>query len=268
MRTRRSARDSLRGEGLRRVAVDIGRWIGYPVCCFGRRGPAGIAPLQATFEYLPRESRRAQQGAACTMRRLVGWIETLNDRIGRFMGWLMLALVLLVTVDVVSRYLFNTGAVIIQESEWWMFSIIFLSCAGYTFLYDEHVRVDIVYSRLAKKWQHITDITCAFLFLFPMCLLLILTSYWYIKASWLMGEFSPDPGGLPAYYVLKAFIPLGFFLLLLQGIANVYRKVRALQGEPEPKLKDSFVARAEIASAVSEQLMSQRGGSSAPPAGQ
>ena len=205
------------------------------------------------------------------MRRLVGWIEQLNDKIGRVMGWIMLALVLLVTVDVVSRYLFNTGAVIIQELEWWMFSIIFLSCAGYTFLYDEHVRVDIVYSRVSKNWRHIIDITCAVLFLFPMCLLLILTSYWFIRASWLVGEYSPDPGGLPAYYVLKAFIPLGFFLLFLQGLANVYRKVKAIQGEPEPVMQDGFVARAEKASATAEEvLQSTKQGtqdSAAPPSG-
>ena len=192
------------------------------------------------------------------MRRLVGWIERMNDVIGRAMGWLMLALVLLVTVDVIGRYVFHTGAVVIQESEWWMFSIIFLSCAGYTFLYDEHVRVDIVYSRLSKRTQHIVDLTCAFIFLFPMCILLVYTSYWYIKASWAVGEFSPDPGGLPAYYILKSFIPIGFALLMLQGIANVYRKIRALSGEPVPVMKDSFVARAEVASATAEEALQEQ----------
>lgn len=191
------------------------------------------------------------------MKKFVGWIEIINDRIGRAMGWVMLALVLLVTVDVISRYLFNTGAVFIQESEWWMFSIIFLSCAGYTFLYDEHVRVDIIYARLSERGQHITDLICAFLFLFPMCLLLIFTSYWFIRASWLAGEFSPDPGGLPAYYVLKAFIPFGFFMLALQGVANVYRKIRALQGEQMPEMADGFTARAEKASAVAEEALRQ-----------
>jgi TRAP-type mannitol/chloroaromatic compound transport system permease small subunit len=197
------------------------------------------------------------------MRRVVGWIETMNNLIGRAMGWLMLALVLLVTADVVSRYLFNTGAVVIQELEWWAYSIIFLSCAGYTFLYDEHVRVDIVYSRLSKKGQNIVDLTCAALFLFPMCLLLIWTSAWFIQASWEVGEYSADPGGLPAYYVLKSFIPLGFFLLALQGVANVYRKVKSMQGEPEPKMKDSFVARAELVSAVAESVLKEAAASKA-----
>jgi TRAP-type mannitol/chloroaromatic compound transport system permease small subunit len=201
------------------------------------------------------------------MRRLVGWIEIMNDRIGRAMGWLMFALVLLVTGDVIGRYAFHTGAVVIQESEWWMFSVIFLSCAGYTFLYDEHVRVDIFYSRLTKRNQHKLDLICAFVFLFPMCILLVTTSYWYIKASWQVGEFSPDPGGLPAYYILKCFIPLGFFLLSLQGVANVYRKIQAIKGEPMPVMKDSFVARAEVASASAEEALQKSRGSSPKPPG-
>ena len=199
------------------------------------------------------------------MRRLVGWIEQLNDRIGRAMGWVMFALVLLVTGDVIGRYAFHTGAVVVQESEWWMFSMIFLSCAGYTLLYDEHVRVDIVYSRLSKRNQHLVDLVCSFVFLFPMCILLVATSYWFIKASWAVREFSPDPGGLPAYYILKCFIPLGFFLLSLQGIATVYRKIQALKGEAMPVMKDSFVARAEVASQTAEQILRSRKGDSTEP---
>jgi len=177
------------------------------------------------------------------MKTFAFWIDRINMQIGRFMGWLMLALVLLVTFDVAARYIFNFGMVIVQETEWWLFSIIFLSCAGYTFLYNEHVRVDIVYSRLSPKGQRITDIICAFIFLFPMCVLLIWTSLWYIRDSWLTGEFSPDPGGWCCYWALKSFIPFGFFLLLLQGIVQVYKKIMELQGqEPDAKFADAFGA--------------------------
>ncbi len=151
------------------------------------------------------------------------------------MGWLMFFLVLLVTVDVVSRYLFRTGAVFIQESEWWLFSIIFLMGAGYTYLHDGHVRVDIVYSRLSDKWKNWVDLGCAFVFLFPMCVLVCYTSYFFIRDSWQVREFSPDPGGLPAYYVLKGFIPLGFIFLALQGVAEVNRIIKRLRGEEAPK---------------------------------
>ena len=179
------------------------------------------------------------------MRMFVIAIDWINDRIGRLMGWVMFALVMLVTVDVISRYVFNTGAVWIQETEWWLFSIIFLMCAGYTSLYDEHVRVDLIYSRLSPKGRHIVDIVCAFVFLFPMCILLVFTSLWFIRDSIEVGEISPDPGGLCCYYLLKAMIPIGFGLLGLQGIANLWKKIMALKGEEvASKLDDSLSSRA------------------------
>ena len=121
--------------------------------------------------------------------RFVQLIEFVNERIGRMAGWLLFALVLLVSGDVVSRYLFNTGWVAIQETEWWLFSIVFLMGAGYTFLHGGHVRVDIVYSRLSSKWKNYVDLGCAFLFLFPLCLLVILTSWKLVAAT------APIPAG-------------------------------------------------------------------------
>lgn len=189
------------------------------------------------FEALPPNRKllrprrpQAQTKRQIRMKRFVSIIDTLNLKIGRAMGWLMVALVLLVTVDVIGRYVFNTGAVIIQELEWWFFAIIFLLCAGYTALYEEHVRVDIIYSRLSRRWQNIVDMICSVIFLLPMCLLIIGTSRWFIWESWKVGEFSPDPGGLPAYYLLKAMIPLGFILLLLQGISNFYKSYSEFKG--------------------------------------
>ena len=173
------------------------------------------------------------------MKQLADWIERINEWLGHITGWLMFFLVLLVTADVVSRYLFNTGAVVIQETEWWLFSVIFLMGAGYTLLHEGHVRVDLVYSLLSNKGQDIIDLIGAFIFLFPMCLLLILTSRNFIESSWSLREGSPDPGGLPAYYVLKAFIPLGFLFLMLQGLVMVYRIVKRMrQGDyPEGRAK-------------------------------
>ncbi len=134
------------------------------------------------------------------MERIVGWIDTINEYVGRIVGWLMVLLVLIVTVDTLSRKFLNTGWVAVQESEWWLYSIIFLMGAGYTFIYDGHVRVDIVYSRLSKRGKDYVDLICAFIFLFPLCLLVIVTSNKFVASSWEVREFSPDPGGLPAYY--------------------------------------------------------------------
>ena len=172
------------------------------------------------------------------IERIVGWIDTTNEYVGRAVGWLMFILVLIVTVDTLSRKFLNTGWVAVQETEWWLYSIIFLMGAGYTFLYDGHVRVDIVYSRLSKKWQDYVDLSCAFLFLFPMCVLVIVTSNKFVASSWEVGEYSPDPGGLPAYYILKAFIPIGFALLALQGLSTVYKIVKRIREENETQRKE------------------------------
>ena len=170
--------------------------------------------------------------------KIVWWIETANEWIGRAMGWLMFGLVLLVTGDVISHYAFSTGAVWLQETEWVIFSIIFLMGAGYTFLYDGHVRVDIIYSRLSDKRKAYVDLACAFTFLLPMCVLIIITSYKFIAASWEVREFSPDPGGLPAYYLLKGFIPLGFTMLALQGLAGVYKISKRINEQREAEAKE------------------------------
>jgi TRAP-type mannitol/chloroaromatic compound transport system permease small subunit len=174
------------------------------------------------------------------LRKIVAGIDLTNEYIGRAMGWVMFGLVLLVTGDVISRYLFNTGAVVIQELEWWLYSIVFLMAAGYTFLHDDHVRVDLIYSLLPKRWKNIIDLFGAFIFLFPMCVLVILTSRSFIVRSWGFREGSPDPGGMQAYYLLKAVIPLGFFFLALQGVAEVYKIVQRLRepdGDPKPPAK-------------------------------
>ena len=110
--------------------------------------------------------------------------------------------------------------------------------AGYTFVSDGHVRVDIIYSRLSNKRKAYVDLACAFTFLFPMCVLIIVTSYTFIAASWEVREYSPDPGGLPMYYLLKAVIPLGFTLLALQGLAGVYKISKRLNEEREAEAKE------------------------------
>ena len=86
-----------------------------------------------------------------------------------------------------------------------------------------------VFHRISNKWKNYVDLGCAFIFLFPLCLLVIVTSWKFVLSSWVVGEYSPDPGGLPGYYILKAFIPLGFLLLALQGMAEVYKIIKRLK---------------------------------------
>jgi TRAP-type mannitol/chloroaromatic compound transport system permease small subunit len=106
-----------------------------------------------------------------------------------------------------------------QELEWHCFAIIFLLGAASTLKHDKHVRVDVFYERFSEKKKAIINLTGSILFLIPFASLVIWSSLDFVKNSFLIHESSPDPGGLPARYILKACIPLGFFFLLLQAVS-------------------------------------------------
>jgi TRAP-type mannitol/chloroaromatic compound transport system permease small subunit len=147
------------------------------------------------------------------------FIDGLNEWVGRGTAWVTLGLVLVVFTDVVMRYLFNTSFVFTQELEWHLFGFIFLIGAGYTLLHDGHVRVDIIYQRLGLKGRAWINLGGVILFLIPGCLMVMTTSWKFMANSFAILEGSPDPGGIPYRFILKSCIPIGFTLLLLQGIS-------------------------------------------------
>jgi TRAP-type mannitol/chloroaromatic compound transport system permease small subunit len=153
------------------------------------------------------------------LKQLSQLIDSLNQWVGRGVAWVTLGLVLAVFVDVVMRYLFNTSFVFTQELEWHLFGFIFLIGAGYTLLHDGHVRVDIFYQRAGFKTRAWINLWGVLLLLIPGCLMVISTSWAFMANSLAILEGSPDPGGIPFRFVLKGCIPVGFSLLLLQGIS-------------------------------------------------
>lgn len=161
-------------------------------------------------------------------------IDTLTEYTGKGISWLVLVLVILVGYDVSMRYLLNSGSIAIQELEWHLFSIIFLISAAYTLKHDEHVRLDILYrSRfLNDRHRAWVDVIGALLILLPFCLLIIISAWPFVSQAYIHNEASPDPGGLPARWLIKTMIPVGFCLLLLQGIAETIKKLsKALEIE-------------------------------------
>ena len=153
------------------------------------------------------------------LQKISRGIDALNEQTGRAISWLAIVMVAVVAWNVFLRLVFHKGSVAMQELEWALFGPLFLLTAGYTLVHNEHVRVDIFYSRVSARARALIDFAGSLLFLIPLCILGIWTSRSFIAASWAVGEVSPDPGGLPARYVLKAVIPLGFSLLGLQGLS-------------------------------------------------
>ncbi|MEM9919437.1 MAG: TRAP transporter small permease subunit [Bacteroidota bacterium] len=145
----------------------------------------------------------------------------LNEWVGRSIAWLTTALMLLVCFDVVTRYLLKDTATWIMELEWHLFALIFLIGAGYTLKHDRHVRVDLFYTRFSERDKAWVNLLGGLLFLVPWCLLIIYTSFGFALDAWQINEGSPDPGGLPARYIIKFSITIGMILLLLQALAQM-----------------------------------------------
>jgi TRAP-type mannitol/chloroaromatic compound transport system permease small subunit len=167
------------------------------------------------------------------------WIDSLNDWVGRGVAWVTLALVVVIFVDVIMRYLFNTSYVFTQELEWHLFGFIFLIGAGYTLLHDGHVRVDIIYQRLGLKGQAWINLLGVIFFLIPGCLMVMITSWKFVANSFMIMEGSPDPGGIPLRFIVKGCIPAGFFLLLIQGISLGMHSLMRILGIETAKEKES-----------------------------
>lgn len=160
-------------------------------------------------------------------------IDRFTERTGQIISWLIILLVILVGYDVFMRYLFQRGSIGIQELEWHLFSIIFLIGAAYTLKDDEHVRLDILYRSkyLTERHRAWIDAFGSIFILIPFCVLIIVSAWPFISQAYTYNEASPDPGGLPARWLIKSMIPLGFTLLLLQGISESIKKVLHAMGE-------------------------------------
>lgn len=161
--------------------------------------------------------------------RLSRGIDWLNERVGRIVLWLVLAAVLISAANAVVRKAFNIGSNAYLEVQWYLFSAIFLLCAGYTLLRNEHVRIDVLLHRFSKRTQIAIDIFGLVVFLLPATLLIAWLAWpWFVQA-YVSGEVSENAGGLirwPVYVLM----PVGFVLLALQGVSELIKRIAYLIG--------------------------------------
>ena len=161
-------------------------------------------------------------------------IDALNDRVGRAIGWLVLAAVLVSAGNAVMRYSFSLSSNAWLEIQWYLFSAIFLLGAGYTLKKNEHVRIDVIAGRFSKRGQARIDILGGLLFLMPMAVIIMYLSWPMFMQSYLGHEISGDAGGLIRWPV-KLLIPVGFALLVLQGLSEIIKRIAYLRGAiPDP----------------------------------
>lgn len=158
-------------------------------------------------------------------------IDWLNEHIGRLAAWLTTILVVLICADVIFRYAFNNTAAWVIELEWHLFALIFLLGGGYAFKHDRHVRVDLFYANFSKRDKALINLLGSLLLLLPWCSIITIYAFQYASLSFDLKEASPDPGGLPAIYLIKSVVAIGFFLLFLQGISLAIRSLLTLQNQ-------------------------------------
>ena len=155
-------------------------------------------------------------------------IERFTDLTGRATSWLALAIVVLMAVNVLLRYLFSEGSVWAQELEWHLLSPLILFGMSYAMLHGEHVRVDVLYAGFSERRKLLVDLLSALLCI-AIAAAVIWLSIQYVQQSWVIDERSPDPGGLTHRWLLKSLIPIGFFMLILQCVASALGTVEKLR---------------------------------------
>ena len=161
--------------------------------------------------------------------RVSAGIDALNQRIGRAVMWLVLVAVLVSTVNAIIRKAVDVSSNAWLELQWQLFGAVFMLCAAYTFLKNEHIRIDIVNARLPKAVRDWIDLLGHFLFLMPFVLLMLIDGIPFAITSYLQNEQSGNAGGLPQWPA-KILIPLGFFLLFLQGISEIIKRIAVMRG--------------------------------------
>ena len=186
--------------------------------------------------------------ALLKISKTVDWI---NTQIGKNVIWLILASTVISAVNAAVRKAFNVSSNAYLEVQWYLFAAAFLLASAYTLLNGEHVKIDVIYSRWSKRTQIWIDVLGFIFFLLPFCTAVLWFGIPFFLQGYRSNEVSPSAGGLILWPVY-AMMPLGFFLLMLQGISELIKRIAFLQGLiPDPTLKKvEKTAEEELAEAI------------------
>jgi TRAP-type mannitol/chloroaromatic compound transport system permease small subunit len=157
------------------------------------------------------------------------WIDRLNEFVGRWLSWLVLAAVLISAANALVRKLFDTSSNAYLEIQWYLFAAVFLGAAGYTLLRQEHVKIDVVLHNFTRRTQVKIEIFGMVAFLMPFVIYLIDQVWPLVVRAYVSGEMSQNAGGLIRWPVF-VLVPIGFALLGLQGISELIKRIGFLQG--------------------------------------
>lgn len=156
-------------------------------------------------------------------------IDAMNRRLGAGIAWLVLVAVVVSTGNAIIRKVFHTSSNAWLEVQWLLYSVVFLGCAAWTLLSNEHIRIDIVGNLFSKRTRDWIDVVGHALFLVPIAAVIVATSWPFFVASFVQNEQSSNAGGL-AVWPAKLIIPTAFALLLAQGVSELIKRIAILRG--------------------------------------
>lgn len=173
-------------------------------------------------------------------------IDSANRWIGRRLSWLILAAVVVSSLNAVVRKIFDTSSNAWLELQWVLFSIVFLLCSPWTLLVNEHIRIDIVNNLMPRRVRNVIDIVGHAFFLLPLCVVLVITGFPFFVKSFLIDEQSWNTGGLPQWPV-KSLVFIAFALLFLQGLSELVKRIAVMRGLiPDPHATQVHALEAEV----------------------
>jgi TRAP-type mannitol/chloroaromatic compound transport system permease small subunit len=161
-------------------------------------------------------------------------VDRVNEAIGKAATWLILVVVVISAGNAIVRYAIDWSSNGLLEIQWYLFSAVFLLCAAYVLNKNEHIRIDVIAGRLSPRAQNWIDVFGILVFLLPMVIMTMTLSWPVFMNAWHSGETSANPGGLIRWPV-RLLMPIGFFLLLLQGLSELVKRLAFLTGNgPNP----------------------------------
>ena len=183
-------------------------------------------------------------------------IDRCTERLGHLLYWIILAMVLISAGNAVVRKAFNWSSNGLLEIQWYLFSAVFLLGAGYTLLRNEHVRIDVIVSRLSKRAQAWIDIIGTVFFLLPMAILIGWLAWPVFVDTWQRNEVSTNAGGL-IIWPARLLMPIGFALLAIQGLSELIKRIAFLKGLiPDPSEK---IVKKTAEEELAEEILRARG---------
>jgi TRAP-type mannitol/chloroaromatic compound transport system permease small subunit len=174
-----------------------------------------------------------EEGAQLEKPRFCAFLDRMILGMGRVVSWLSIALIAAILVQVILRYVFGRGVIVLEELQWHIYGVILILAISYTLVTDGHIRLDLLHARFKRRTKEKVEFFGIIFLLMPMVIVIFFHSLEFVADSWRVNEGSDAPMGICCRWAFKAFMPLGIGLLGLAGISRMVRAFVFLRKSPK-----------------------------------